>query len=168
MVLTVGSVQFQQYFFPATQALMESIGSDTGMFPMAYDGSYALIGAKGSPRGSAKESFAAQYSNGAMAFDTIITSGTSGLAVTPYTAVAKDYGALTWTGNPTDSGNNINFAVLGARRDGSGVDVVDNFKASAGNSFSLSNIDPRIYNGWQCKWALFARPIVLKARRFRG
>ncbi len=146
MVLTVGSVQFQQYFFPATQALMESIGSDTGMFPMAYDGSYALIGAKGSPRGSAKESFAAQYSNGAMAFDTIITSGTSGLAVTPYTAVAKDYGALTWTGNPTDSGNNINFAVLGARRDGSGVDVVDNFKASAGNSFSLSNIDPRIYD----------------------
>ncbi len=146
MVLTVGSVDFGQYFFPAVQAQMESLGSLQGMSPMVYDGSYALIGINGSAPGSAKETFAAVGSGGADAYDTVITSGTSGFAETPYTAVAKDYGALTWTGNSIVSGNDINFTVLGSRRDGSGVDVVDNFKASTGNSFSLSNINPRTYD----------------------
>jgi hypothetical protein len=145
MVLTVGSVQFNQYFFPAVQAQMESLGSDSGMSPMGYDGSYSLIGSKGSSPGTAKENFAQVGSSGAMAFDTIVTQGTSGLAETPYTAVAKDYDPLTWTGT-TASGNDIKFTVLGARRDGSGVDIVDTFRASAGNSFSLSNVDPRIYD----------------------
>ena len=108
---------------------MESLGSFQGMDTMAYAGSYALIGVKGSAKGTAKEAFAARYSGGAMAFDTSITSGTSGFAQTPYTAVAKDYDSLTWAGEPIVSGNDINFTVLGSRRDGSGVDSVDNFKA---------------------------------------
>ena len=146
MVLTVGSVDFQKNFFPAIQSQMESLGSDSGMKRMAYDGSYALIGTKGSAPGTAKEAFAPEFSIGAKAFDTIITAGTSGFAETPYTAVAKDYGALVWTGDPIVNGNDINFTVLGSRRDGGGVDVVDNFKASTGNSFSLSNVDPRLYD----------------------
>jgi hypothetical protein len=146
IVLTVGSVEFNNIFFPAVQAQMESLGSAQGMSPMVYDGSYALIGAKGSMKGTAKEAFAAKRSSGAMAFDTSITAGTSGFAETPYTAGAKDYGALTWAGDPIVNGNDINFTVLGSRRDGGGVDVVDNFKASAGNSFSISNVDPRVYD----------------------
>ncbi len=146
MVLTVGSVDFQNNFFPAVQAQMQSLGSATGMSPMGYDWSYALIGMKGSAPGTAKEAFAGDGSTGAVAFDTIITAGTSGFAETPYTAVAKNYGALTWTGDPIVSGNDISFTVLGSRRDGSGVDNIDNFKASSGNSFSLANIDPRIYD----------------------
>jgi hypothetical protein len=146
MMLTVGSVDFSQFFFPAVHAQMESLGSAKGMSPMGYDGSYALIGTKGSAPGIAREMFAPKGSNGADAFDTIITAGTSGFAETPYTAVAKDYGALTWTGDPIVTGDDINFTVLGSRRDGSGVDVVGTFKASAGNSFNLSNIDPRMYD----------------------
>ncbi len=145
MVLTVGSVQFWQFFFPAVQAQMESLGSLQGMSPMGYDGSYALIGTKGSAAGTAIETFDTAKSTGAKAFDTIITAGTSGFAQTPYTAVAKDYGALTWSGTAA-SANDISFTVLGSRRDGSGVDIVDNFKASTGNFFSLSNVDPRIYD----------------------
>ncbi len=146
MVLTVGSVEFWQFFFPAVQGQMQSLGSAKGMSPMAYRGSYALIGTKGSAPGTAKETFAGDGSGGANAFDTIITAGTSGFAETPYTAVAKDYGALSWTGDPIVAGDDINFIVLGSRRDGSGVDVVGSFKASAGNSFSLSSVDPRMYD----------------------
>ena len=117
MVLTVGSVEFNQYFFPAVLNQMESLGSAAGMAPMGYDGSYALIGSKGSAPGTAKENFAPVGSSGAMAFDTIITPGTSGLAETPYTAVAKDYGSLTWTGT-TASGNQLQVNPAGgARRD---------------------------------------------------
>jgi hypothetical protein len=146
MVLTVGSVQFPQFFFPAVQSQMESIGSRVGLSPMDYDGSYVLIGRKGSAPGTAKETFAPHNTGGAMAYDTLITAGTSGFAETPYTAVAKDYGSLTWAGDPIVNGNDIIFTVLGSRRDGSGVDIVDTFKASAGNSFSLSNINPRTYD----------------------
>ncbi|HEY3875002.1 MAG TPA: C25 family cysteine peptidase, partial [Candidatus Kapabacteria bacterium] len=146
MVLTVGSVDFAQYFFPKTEPEMQTLGSIQGMVPMTYDGSYALIGTKGSSPGTAKEAFAPMASSGAHVFDTIITSGTSGIAETPYTAVAKDYGSLTWSGDPISAGNDIAFTVLGARRDGSGVDVVDTFPASSGNAFPLSNIDPRTYD----------------------
>jgi len=146
MVLTVGSVDFTNYFFPAVLTQMQTLGSALGMKPMAYDGSYALIGTKGSAPGTAKEAFAGEFATGAKAFDTIITAGTSGFAETPYTAVAKDYGALSWTGDPIVNGNDIIFTVLGSRRDGTGIDVVDTFKASNGTSFSLSNINPRTYD----------------------
>ena len=146
MVLTVGSVDFGQYFFPKTDTQMQSLGSLNGMSGMSYDGSYALIGVKGSAPGSARETFLSGGLGGAHAYDTTIRPGTSGISETPYTAVAKDYGSLTWTGNPITTGEDIRFTVLGSRRDGTGVDIVDTFAASEGNSFSLSNVDPRTYD----------------------
>ncbi len=145
MVLTVGSVQFPT-FIDSTESELQSLGSAQGMKPMQYDGSYALIGTKGAAPGTAKEAFAPSGSGGAQAFDTIVTSGTSGLAETPFTAVAKDYGTLSWTGDPIPGGSNITFTVLGARRDGTGIDALDTFNASNGQSFDLSQIDPRIYD----------------------
>jgi len=144
-VLTIGSTDFQ-YFFDSTKAEMESIGSAQGMGPMSYDGSYAIVGTKGSAPGSARENFAANGSNGAHAFDTTVSFGTAGLAQTPFTAVARDYGALRWTGDPIPPGSDISFTVLGVRRDGAGVDQVTTFKASQGNSFDLSKIDVRTYD----------------------
>ncbi|HEX5315315.1 MAG TPA: FlgD immunoglobulin-like domain containing protein, partial [Candidatus Kapabacteria bacterium] len=146
MVLTVGSVQFPS-FIDSTKRALQSLGSANGLIPMVHDGSYALIGTKGGAPGTAKEAFAPDQSkDGAHAFDTVVTFGTSGLAETPFTAVAKDYDLLSWTGDPLPSGSDITFTVLGARRDGSGIDVVDTFNASKGSSFPLSNIDPRIYD----------------------
>ena len=145
MLMTVGSVQFQN-FIDSTERELQSLGSAQGLKPIAYDGSYALIGTKGAAPGTAKEAFAADKSSGAQAFDSIVTSGTSGLAETPFTAVAKDYDSLSWTGDPIPSGSDITLTVLGARRDGNGIDIVDTFNASKGSSFSVSNIDPRIYD----------------------
>ncbi len=144
-ILTLGEVDYP-YFIDSTRSAMLTLGSANGLVP-PYNGSYALIGEKGSVPGTAKEGSAPDNSpHGTHIFDTIITSGTSGLAQTPFTAVAKDYGSLTWTGDPIPSGSDITFSVLGARRDGSGTDLVSTFHASSGNSFSLSSIDPRVYD----------------------
>ncbi|HET6400954.1 MAG TPA: C25 family cysteine peptidase [Candidatus Kapabacteria bacterium] len=144
-VLTLGQVDYPN-FIDSTKAQMQTLGSANGLTP-PYNGSYALIGVKGSAPGSAKEGNAPDQSgHGTHVFDTVITSGASGLAETPFTAVAKDYGTLAWTGDPIPSGSDITFTVLGARRDGSGIDVVDTFDASKGQSFDISKIDPRVYD----------------------
>ncbi len=144
IVLTVGQMDFQN-FLDSTRIQMQTLGSLNGLTP-PYTGSYALIGTKGSPPGTAKEGNAQNGTNGTTISDTIVTSGISGLAVTPFTAIAKNYGALTWTGDPVPAGSDITFQVLGERRDGTGIDSVDAFHASQGSSFDLSNINPRVYD----------------------
>jgi len=144
IVLTVGQMDFQN-FLDSTRAQMQTLGSANGLIP-PYNGSYALIGRKGASPGSAKEANSPDGTHGTTLADTIVTLGTSGLAETPFTAVAKSYGTLSWTGDPVPSGSDITFTVLGSRRDGTSIDLLDTFKASQGHVFDLSNIDPRIYD----------------------
>ncbi len=144
-IVTVGQ-PYVAGFIDSVKAELQSLGSLNGLGGLSSQGSYALIGVKGSNPGTAKEMTAAPGTTGARVFDTALTSGTAGVAQTPFTAIAKGYGSLIWKGTPIPGGSDITFSVLGSRRNGSGIDVVDTFKASQSSSFSLSNIDARTYD----------------------
>jgi hypothetical protein len=133
---------------PNVLEAMQSLGSQKGLTIAPDHGSYALIGIKDSTV-PALEKIAPEYSNGVHLYDTIVTYGTSGTAITPFTAVSRGYGTFTWMGDAIPSGSSVTFSILGSRRDGSGVDLLDTVRAAPGQQTSsrdLSNIDSRRYD----------------------
>ena len=131
------------------QAAMQTLGSKQGFYGINTWGSYALIGMKGEAPGMAREMMAPAYSGGSDVKDTIVTLGTSGTAVTPFTAVSRGYGMFKWSGDPIPPGSYITFNILGSRRDGTGIDLLDTLRASTGlqtSTLDLSKIDSRRYD----------------------
>ncbi|MDP4200714.1 MAG: C25 family cysteine peptidase [Bacteroidota bacterium] len=135
---------FITYNNPSVLQAMSSIGAKDGL-NVPYFGSFALMGKKGWLPGMAREAVGQPNTNGVHISDTIVTFGTSGLALTPFTAVARKYGMMRITGN-VSSGRDILVTVLGSRRDGLGVDAVDTLRASQSSQLDLSHIDPRTYD----------------------
>lgn len=124
---------------------MQSIGSLVGFANVQYFNGYALFGVKGWLPGMAREVISPQGGHGAHLSDTVVTFGTSGLALTPFTAIARNYGKLRVNGQ-VPSGSDVLVTVLGSRRDGSGIERIDTLRASQGSQLDLSKTDPRIYD----------------------
>jgi len=126
-------------------AALQSIGSAHGFEGLGFFESQAIIGRKGDPSGSALEQRSAANTNGAHVYDTLVTFGTFGQAQTPFTAVAKGYGKLKWSGEAA-ADRDIVFTILGSRRDGSAIIPLDTLHASQASAFDLSRIDARTYD----------------------
>lgn len=125
---------------------LRSLGAKTGLDSLYYFGSYAMIGRKGAAPGEAIERTGQGGGHGAEVSDTLITLGTSGLAVTPFTAVAERYAYVRWSGGTVPAGSDINFTILGQRKDDSRIERLTTFRASRTSEQDISSIDARVYS----------------------
>jgi hypothetical protein len=127
---------------PKVTAALQSLGSKNGFDTLGYFESYALIGVKGAAPGTAKEDIA-EYDEGQVELlDTVITTGTSGTAMTPQSAVAKRYGMLHWAASNIVGDSSVRFEVIGVPRVGS-PQVLKTISAASGTSADISDINAR-------------------------
>lgn len=127
------------------QPALRSLGALEGFDNLDYFQSYALIGRKGAAPGSVLELRTPSGSGGAELSQSFVTLGSSGLAITPFTAIAKSYSDVRWTG-AVPPGGDITFTILGERRADRRIARLTSFKGSDTKLQSIATIDANVYS----------------------
>jgi hypothetical protein len=125
---------------------LRSLGARIGFDSLYYFRSYAMIGRKGWAPGTAIEDWDSAAKDGSEVRYKVVTLGTSGIATTPFSAIASKYGKVHWTGPAVPSGSAIKFTILGQRKDNSKIERLSSFQGGATFDQDISSIDASLYH----------------------